>query len=87
MKRALTPSDEERKEEKMSDSEGSAMDEALTSCSTPGKMSKREKLREKRRRKKGRRKVESEEYWWEQVKHLHTPDCGCRERFRALLQQ
>lgn len=88
-KRALTPSDEEWNEEKMSDSEGSAKDEALAMCAGPplGKMSKKEKLREKRRRKKGRIKVESEEYWWEQVKYLHTPGCGCRERFRALLQQ
>ena len=73
----------------MSDSEEAAADEALGPCRGAAQvgMSKQEKLREKRRRRKGRRKVESEEFWWEQVKHLHSPGCDCRERFRAVLQQ
>jgi len=65
VKRALTPSDEDG-EEKKGESEGSAMEEAPTTCSPQGKVSKQEKLRVKRRRRKERMKAARSERRWEE---------------------
>ena len=72
-KRALSSSDEDG-EEKKSESDGSASDEAPTPCAPRGKVTKAEKKREKRRKRKQRKRAENGSAQWSEGDFFNEVD-------------